>query len=132
MTPAEVTRHRVAEYYRAAAAYFDVAQNIRPWRVTSVRWEPIDRPNSSPTNPTAHGTWVVETGDGQPPLRARSIVLATGTYGEPDVCVAMRWLFLSPFLERHARASEAPPLCAAAAGIKQELLEEDNGKYAES
>ena len=64
----------IAEYYEAAADHFDVAQHYRPWRVATVAWDPA-----------ALAPWTVEVegpdGSRPPPLRARSLVLATGTAG---------------------------------------------------
>ena len=70
-------RRLVAEYYRAAAAHFDVARHYRPWRVSSVELEP---------GPAEDGAavWTVHVdGVEGSPLRARSLVLGVGTYGVP-------------------------------------------------
>ena len=70
-------RRLVAEYYRAAAAHFDVARHYRPWRVSSVELEP-----RSAEGGAAVWTVHVDGAEGSP-LRARSLVLGVGTYGIP-------------------------------------------------
>ena len=70
-------RRLVAEYYRAAAAHFGVAQHWRPWRVRSVELEPGSAEDGA-------AVWMVHVdGVEGSPLRARSLVLGVGTYGVP-------------------------------------------------
>lgn len=75
-------RSTIAEYYRAAAEHFGVTKSYRPWRVESVVRTPAA--SSSSGGSSQPPTWTVTFADSvSPPLRARALVLATGTYSRP-------------------------------------------------
>lgn len=94
----------IARYYQAAAEHFDVARHHRQTRVSVVRWQSegngscnasADAGNAanaaeshgatggSATTNHSGAPWLVELADGSPPLRARALVLATGTWAAP-------------------------------------------------
>ena len=65
-------RKTIADYYRAVAAHFDITRHYRNWRVVSIRRTAVHG-----------GEWTIEFANGVAPVRARALILATGTYGIP-------------------------------------------------
>ena len=76
-------RGTIAAYYEAAAKHLALDQHHRPWRVESIVRSPALGSEAASTT-TSRPTWTVSFADGvSPPLRARAVVLAIGTYGVP-------------------------------------------------